>query len=44
MAINADMKMNFLPIALIDYSSQSFGEDFFNNIFKISKNYKNSIW
>lgn len=42
--MNADTKMDFIPMWIQDMISQDFGEQFFENIVKISKKFKNSQW
>ncbi len=43
-AMNVDVKMDFIPTWLIEKVSKDFGENFFNNIVKISKKFKGSKW
>lgn len=42
--MNVDTKMDFIPLWLQDKISQDFGEQFFQNIMKLSKTFKNSKW
>lgn len=39
-----DMKMNYLPLFILNKSARIFAFDYFKNILKISKNYKGSPW
>lgn len=38
------MKMNFLPMFILNKSARIFAFDYFKNILKISKNYQGSAW
>lgn len=38
------MKMNYLPLFILNKSARIFAFDYFKNILKISKNYKGSPW
>ena len=42
--MNVDTKLNFIPMWIQDKISQDFGEEFFENIIRLSKNFKNSQW
>ena len=42
--MNVDTKMNFIPMWLQDKVSQDFGEQFFENILKLSRKFKGSLW
>ncbi len=42
--MNVDTKMNFIPMWLQDKISQDFGEQFFENIIRLSKKFKGSQW
>lgn len=44
MVMNADTKIDFIPMWIQDKISQDFGEQFFENIMKISRRFKNSQW
>jgi hypothetical protein len=44
LAMNIDMQLNFLPMFILDKACQTFGEEFFLNIMKVSKNFKDSLW
>lgn len=44
LAMNVDIKLNFIPLWIQDKLSQDFGEQFFENIMKLSKKFKNSQW
>lgn len=44
MAMNIDTKMDFLPMWAMDKVCQDFGNEFFENIMKLSKNFKGSQW
>lgn len=38
------MKMNFLPLFILNKSARIFAFDYFKNVIKIAKNYKGSPW
>ena len=42
--MNVDVKMDYIPTWLMEKVSKDFGEKFFSNIVKISKNFKGSKW
>lgn len=42
--INVDAKMSYIPTWLMEKVSLEFGEMFFKNIVRISKNFKGSKW
>jgi hypothetical protein len=42
--INIDMKINFIPLALLEYICKKFCKDFFRSIMEISKEFVNSKW
>lgn len=42
--MNVDTKMNFIPLWIQDKVSQDFGEQFFENILKLSRKFKGSLW
>ena len=44
LAMNVDIKLNFIPLFIQDKISQDYGEDFFKNIVEISKKFKGSKW
>lgn len=39
-----DMKMNYLPLFILNKSARIFAFDYFKNILKISNNFKGSMW
>jgi hypothetical protein len=39
-----DMKMNFLPLFILNKSARIFAFDYFKNILKIGKTYQGSPW
>lgn len=44
LASKVDMKMNYLPLFIINKSARIFAFDYFRNILKNVKNYKGSAW
>lgn len=44
LAINIDMKLNFIPLSILDYACQTFGQEFFINLMKVSKKFQGSLW
>lgn len=44
MGVNIDLKLNMLPLYILELVSISFSHDFFDNIVKISEKFEGSIW
>ena len=44
MGMNMDLKLNMLPLSLLEIVSVNFSQDFYENIVKISKKFKGSVW
>jgi hypothetical protein len=44
LASKIDMKMNFLPLFILNKSARIFAFDYFKNILEKVKNYKGSAW
>ena len=44
MATNVNMQLNFLPMFVINKSCRIFAFDFFKNLIKVNKQFKNSVW
>lgn len=44
LAMNVDLKLSFVPISILDFTCQNFGENFFDNLMKISRNFEGSPW
>lgn len=44
LAVKVDMKLNYLPLFIINLSARKFAFDYFKNIPKISKKFKGSEW
>ena len=44
LASKIDMKMNYLPLFLLNKSARIFAFDYFKNILKIAKHYQDSPW
>ena len=44
MAVNIDMKLNFIPLWIIEMVSKKFCTDFFDVIMKVSSRYPGSKW
>lgn len=44
MGVNIDLKLNMLPLPILELVSVSFSQDFFDNIVRISNNFEGSIW
>jgi hypothetical protein len=38
------MKLNYLPQFIINMSARKFAFDYFKNVIKVNKKYKNSPW
>lgn len=44
MGMNMDLKLNMLPLSILEVVSVNFSQDFYENIVKISKKFKGSVW
>jgi hypothetical protein len=44
LATNIDMKLNFLPMFVINKSLRIFSFDYFKNLLKVNKNFQGSAW
>lgn len=44
LGVNIDLKLNMLPLPILEMVSISFSKDFFDNLVRISKNFEGSIW
>ena len=44
LASKIDMKMNYLPLWILNKSARIFAFDYFKNILERVKNYKGSVW
>lgn len=44
LAMNVDIKLDFLPMWIQDKVSQDFGEEFLANIIAVCKKFKGSQW
>ena len=42
--MNVDIKLHFIPVWIQDKVSEDYGEQFFGNIMRISKNFEGSKW
>lgn len=39
MCINVNMKVRFVPMFILERASKKFGQEFFENIYKISRSF-----
>ncbi len=44
LGINVDMKLDYVPNFILDFSCRQFGFDFFQNIVKLSQKFEGSEW
>ena len=44
MGVNIDLKLNMLPLSIMEMVNISFSQDFYENLVKISRKFEGSVW